>query len=171
MIYLDLEHKESTTVNAGPGLSIPVSAKIGLDGWVVNLMGGYAIVQRERNTLFLVAGARYLHLDTDINLDLSSTLPSFDLSESGSAWNGVIGVQGQAGFARHWYFNYYLDVGTGNSELTWQALAGLGYEFKNLDLKFGYRYLEWQFDNSDTFGKAFTQLDIGGPYAGIRFKF
>lgn len=57
VIYLDLEHKESTTVNAGPGLAIPVSAKIGLDGWVVNLMGGYAIVQRERNTLFLVAGA------------------------------------------------------------------------------------------------------------------
>ena len=163
VIYLDLEQKESTQ---GPPA---VDAKIELKGWIVNLMGGYALMQRERNVLNLAFGARYLGLDTDVNLNVDST--PFQLSKSDGAWNGVVGLQGEAGFAKHWYFNYLLDVGTGDSELTWQALAGLGYEFKNLDLKFGYRYLAWEFDDSDTFGKAFSKLDISGPYAGIKFKF
>lgn len=165
VIYLDLEKKDSTTVDPG----IPVSAKIGLQGWVVNLLGGYALMQRERNALNLTFGARYLNLDTDVNLDVDGT--PFQVSASDGAWNGVVGLQGEAGFAKRWYFNYLLDIGTGDSDLTWQALAGLGYEFKNLDLKFGYRYLEWQFDDSGTFGKALTALDISGPYAGIKFKF
>jgi hypothetical protein len=46
-------------------------------------------------------------------------------------------------------------------------LAGLNYRFSKVDAAFGYRYLKWEFDDDDTF----DDLDISGPYAGIRFSF
>jgi len=173
-VYLDLEKKESTTVNPPPppNSDVAVDAKVGLKGWVINLFGGYALVQSDRNALNLVAGARYLDLDTRLRVNSSDDGTALvDQSIPDSGWDGVIGVQGQAGFAERWYFNYLLDLGAGNSDITWQALAGLGYEFKNLDLKFGYRHLAWKFDDSDAFSKAFTDIEISGPYAGVKFKF
>ena len=174
IIYLDLETTESATLPpgvAGPG-PVPVDAQVELKGWVVNMLGGYSIVQSEQNTFTLTAGARYLDLDTNVNIAASGGGASLvQLSESDGAWNGVIGLQGQVGFATRWYLNYLLDVGTGDSDFTWQALLGLGYAFEHLDLKFGYRHLAWEFDDSDTFGKAFSELEFSGPYAGIKFKF
>ncbi len=170
VIYLDLENTESATLPGPPPLL--VDAKVEMKGWIVNLLGGYAVMQSERNAFNVVAGARYLNLDADLSIvDSNSGTSLVQLSESEGAWNGVIGLQGQAGFAKRWYVNYVLDVGTGDSDFTWQALVGLGYEFKHLDLKFGYRHLAWEFDDSDTFGQAFSELEISGPYAGIKFKF
>ena len=68
-------------------------------------------------------------------------------------------------------FLHYLDVGTGDTDLTWQALASLGYQFEHLDLVFGYRYLDWDFDENDPGGKTFADLDFNGPYAGVKFTF
>jgi len=31
------------------------------------------------------------------------------------------------GESRKWFVPYYLDVGTGESDLTWQAMGGIGY--------------------------------------------
>ncbi|MGB5571259.1 MAG: hypothetical protein WBM81_18360, partial [Sedimenticolaceae bacterium] len=61
---------------------------------------------------------------------------------------------------------YHADIGAGDSDLTWQALAGLNYRFDKVDATFGYRYLKWEL-NDDTF----DDLDISGPYAGVRFGF
>ena len=35
------------------------------------------------------------------------------------------------------------------------------------DAGVGYRHLEWDFDNDDTF----NDLNISGPYAGAKFRF
>ena len=37
----------------------------------------------------------------------------------------------------------YLDVGTGDSDLTWQARGGLNYRFEKVDAVIGYAHLEW----------------------------
>lgn len=170
VIYLDLEKKENG-VTPGPGQQ-PVDAKLGLKGWIISLYGGYALVQSERNALNLAVGARYLDLDTKLKVNQSDNGTSLvDESIPDSGWDGVIGLQGQAGFAQNWYFNYLLDVGTGNSDFTWQALAGLGYAWNTVDVKFGYRHLAWEFDDSDAFSEVITDLEVSGPYAGVKFKF
>ena len=61
----------------------------------------------------------------------------------------------------------YLDIGTGESDLTWQALAGIGYRFKRFDVHAVYRYLSWDFDDNP----ALDELDISGPAVGLRFLF
>jgi hypothetical protein len=38
----------------------------------------------------------------------------------------------------HWYLPYYADIGTGDSDLTWQLFGGIGYMFNWGDIKLGY---------------------------------
>jgi len=65
-----------------------------------------------------------------------------------------------------WYVSCYGDVGTGDSDLTWQALLGLDYRFDQVDLGFGYRYLDYDIDAS-----AVDDMTIKGPYAGLKVRF
>jgi len=44
-------------------------------------------------------------------------------------WDVVIGVRGHANLNRQWYLPYQLDIGAGQSDLTWQAAGGIGYRF------------------------------------------
>lgn len=67
----------------------------------------------------------------------------------------------------NWYIPFYGDIGTGESDLTWQLFAGVGYKFEKFDVIVAYRYLDWEFDDSP----IFDDLDINGPLAGIKFRF
>ena len=76
-------------------------------------------------------------------------------------------MRGKADLAEHWYVNYYLDAGAGqSSSTTWQALAGVGYQFQNLDAVLGYRYMAYDIDDGQL-----EDITIKGPYAGVRFYF
>ena len=50
--------------------------------------------------------------------------------------------------------------------MTWQGNLGIGYRFKWFDVNAGYRYMAW-----DLGGDVIDDLDISGPYAGIKFLF
>jgi hypothetical protein len=43
---------------------------------------------------------------------------------------------------------YYLDVGTGESDFTWQAMTGLGYSWKSVDVNAAWRYLDYDVGDS-----------------------
>jgi len=66
-----------------------------------------------------------------------------------------------------WYLNYYADIGTGESDLTWQALAGVNYTLSKVDVGVGYRILQWQLDGSG----YLDEFEISGPYALLAIKF
>ncbi len=59
------------------------------------------------------------------------------------------------------------DVGTGDSDLTWQALAAVNYRFEKVGVVVGYRYLDYDFDDSD----VFDDLNLSGPFVGVKFRF
>ena len=59
------------------------------------------------------------------------------------------------------------DIGTGDSSLTWQLTAGLGYSFSWGDLLFVYRHLEYQQDD----GELLERLALSGPAFGASFRF
>jgi len=62
---------------------------------------------------------------------------------------------------------YYLDVGTGSSEFTWQAMAGVGYRWHWGSVFGAYRYLS--FDEGDQ--KFIRDLSLGGAAVGVGFRF
>jgi hypothetical protein len=44
----------------------------------------------------------------------------------------LIGLCGKLAFSSdgQWFLPYYVDIGSGDSDLTWQAATGLGYGFR-----------------------------------------
>ena len=152
VIYLDVK---------GEGSVDNIGASVELRGWVVTPDVGYTVLNGDRGHLDLHVGLRYLYLESDIRLGPDGIDASDDI------WDGIVGIRGRINLTEKLYLPYYLDIGTGDSEMTWQASAGLGYQFKHFDIVAGYRYLEWDFDDSP----VFDNLDFNGPYAGIKFLF
>jgi len=58
------------------------------------------------------------------------SLPLSRIGRYLTEWDGILGVTGQVWLGDgRWYMPYYMDVDTGSSNRTWQALLGLGYAF------------------------------------------
>jgi len=181
VIYLDLGSSKKGTRNFQLGqLDLPASvdADLNLDitGWLWTLTGSYALVQQERVSMDVLAGVRMLDLEETLRWQLNgdiSTLPLPERSGTGSAeatqWDAIVGVKGRASFGAegNWYVPYYLDVGTGDSDLTWQGLVGLGYSFDSIDVVGVWRYLDYDLGD-DT---PITSIDFNGPALGVTFRF
>jgi len=170
VIYLSVEAGEqgSVTLPTAPTVPIPVNANVDIEGWVVTLTGGHALIQPAKNRLDLRFGARYLQLKSKLDLALNPPSgPTISLSDSSDIWDAVIGIDGRFGLTDKWYLPYYLDVGTGNSKMTWQAFGGVAYAFRKVDVVVAYRHLEWDFDDDP----LLDDVNFNGPFAGIAFRF
>ncbi len=171
VIYLDVseENDGQLTLPVGPGVNITDEADIKLKGWIVTPSVRYNLIENEKGSLNVLGGARYLWLDAEIKVKESGPLGSRQAkaSDSGHVWDAVVGVNGQIELADKWYLPYYLDVGAGDSDLTWQAFAGVGYRFKKVDALLGYRYLDWDFDDNE----VFDDLNLSGVFVGAKFWF
>jgi len=62
----------------------------------------------------------------------------------------------------------YFDIGTGDSDGTWQGFAGVGYKFKKFNTILAYRYLDYNFDESN---QVMEDLNVKGLFLGFMFKF
>jgi hypothetical protein len=155
LIYLDVE--DSGTI--APGLN----ASVELTSWVITPLVGYNLVDTGKSRLDIVGGARYLYMKADLRVDALGARAE----DSGSNWDAIIGARGAVDLAEKWYLFGYLDIGTGESDLTWQAFGGVGYRFKWFDLVAAYRYLRWDFADN----QVLDDLYLHGPGVGIRFAF
>ncbi|WP_170436896.1 DUF481 domain-containing protein [Ruegeria arenilitoris] len=164
VIYLDVDESDSTSVDLG-GASVPVTADIGLKGFITTLGAGYRVLETSGGSLDITGGARALYLDGDVSVSgLGSPIAE---SESGTNWDAVIGFRGETNINEDWYFSYYADIGTGDSDLTWQAAAAINYRLNSVDLTVGYRYLDWDLGE---FG-PFNEVTLSGAFLGVRVPF
>jgi hypothetical protein len=112
---------------------------------------------------------RYFSMDTDLAIQvdgpLPPELPTEQYSQKGELWDGIVGIKGHYG--RKWYVLYYLDLGTGSSEFTWQAMTGFGYRWHWGSVFLVYRYMS--FDEGDS--GFLRDLSFGGPAVGVSFRF
>ena len=83
-------------------------------------------------------------------------------------WDGIIGVRGHFDLGNsNWSVPYSFDVGTGSSELTWNAMAGFSRSFGWGDLILVYRHL--QYDQGK--GELLQDFSFSGPALGATFHF
>jgi hypothetical protein len=115
--------------------------------------------------MYLLGGARHLSMDADLDFRLGPFSEKY--SDSGHVLDGIVGLRGRSELNANWYVNYHVDVGAGDSDLVRTMLAGLNYRFEKADVAFGYRHMAWEFNDNDTF----EDLDISGPYLGMRMHF
>lgn len=192
LVYLSLESKndgrvlavDDTVTIPGTRIPIPVSADLSvntrsdLDGLMLSVAGGYQFAESERSAAVVFAGVRYFDVDVSSSWDLTAeiTLPGVGvvLPSQGQIVSDVGLVDGIVGLRGHnrlgqgkWTALYYLDVGTGDSDLTWNAMAGLAYEFGWGEMLLAYRHLEYD----QSANKLLQDLSFSGPGFGARFSF
>jgi hypothetical protein len=179
LVYSDLDgDKAATRALAIGGAALPagVSADLGLEvkTTVLTLAGTYVVTESPTNVTALVGGVRMLDGEQTLRWSIAGAGPA-GLARSGTVqaglrnWDAVIGVRGRARLeaGSRWFLPYYLDVGTGASRNTWQAVAGVGYAFDFGDVGLVWRYLDYTFDPSETL----QTLTFNGLALGVAFRF
>ncbi len=187
VIYLDLSSLDSRVNDidfnlGGPGNPTSVENDAGtsssLEAWLWTLAGSYGVVEERAVTLEVLGGFRYLSLDVNTDWQLTTTVTgpgpgqvfqrTGSVSETQDAWDAIVGVRGRVRIGdSNWTLPYYLDIGTGNSDLTWQGMVGLSYGFNWWEIMINYRYLDYDMDG----GGLFEDLTLEGPGIGLTFRF
>ena len=169
VIYLELagDKSKSAAVRDGAVLTL-FDAGLDQKGWVWTLGCSYTVWRNQASYLDLLAGTRLLSLDTDLKLTGGGPLQrDRKLSESVDLWDGILGAKGRVALTSRWFLPYYADVGTGDSELTWRAMAGVGYAYDWGEISLMYRHL-----SSDQGGdKLLQDIAFGGGMLGVAFRF
>lgn len=181
VVYLDVGESMSNSRAIGAG-SMPLPPGITADGnfdlkgvaWT--LAGSYRAVSTPDAMVDVFAGARLLDIKTELSWAFNQPFGPFagpfqsgDVEVERHNWDGIVGAKGRFGFGRdkRWFVPWYADVGTGNSDLTWQAATGIGYAADWGDVFATWRYLHYDFDGNRTL----ENLEFDGPAIGVAFHF
>jgi hypothetical protein len=180
LIYLDIGDSKSQTRNISIGgtplpASVTTAADFDLKSTIWTLGISYRITASQAATFDVAAGIRLASLKPDLKWEFTGDFgPIVPLPRTGSGgtstdqWDGIVAVKGRVAFGadRKWMMPYYLDVGTGDSDVTWQALLGLDYAFGWGDLGLAWRYLDYELKS----GKPIESLNFNGPAFGATFR-
>lgn len=168
MIYLHIGGSGEAITSGPIGNPIDVDVSVGMKAFISTFGGGYEFFNDNGHELHGSFGARYLYIKVPIEVDVEAEIgPGIDknLNPGGHNWDGIIGLRGKKEINDRWYANYYADVGTGDSDFTWQAKLGFGYHFNKFTGTFGFRYMKWNFGSSSDL----DNLTVIGPYLGARW--
>ena len=180
ILYMDIGAFKSRFHNMTIGdvalpADVSASANFDLKATVWTLAATYRIVSAQDAALDVFAGARLLDVKEELNWTLNGNIGQIPLpgragtqSAKNHFTDGIVGVKGRLAFGPDlkWFVPYYGDIGTGDSDLTWQAMGGLGYAFSWGEVIGGWRYLDYQF-KSDS---SADNLDLSGPMLGVAFR-
>jgi hypothetical protein len=176
IVYLDfgdLKSEVRTITGPGGAVSIPVDSGTHSDlkGFVGTFAGGYAISQTPGARHEAFAGLRYTKMKVRLNWHLNGSTGILardgTVEESKDFFDGVVGLRGRSDLGGPRDFRYYADVGTGTSQLTWQAMAGVGYRFTWGDAVLGYRHLAYDLQSD----RPISDAAFSGPQLVIGFTF
>lgn len=170
VIYMAISAGNDGDVKTPLG-DIATSSSIDNTDWIITPIVGYNLVDDSKWSLDVVGGARYLDMDATLKLKATGPLNTprqYETSDSGHVLDAIVGVKGRLNVANsNVFLPYYVDVGSGDSNMTWQVFAGVGYQVNQLSMSAGYRYLEWAFKSND----VFDYLSISGPLLGMQYQF
>lgn len=130
---------------------------------------GYRVIDAKRFTMDLQGGFRLISLGLD--LELTPGLLGGRSRYYTRTWiDPVIGLRTRTYVADWLFIPIRGDIGGfgANSELTWQALAGVGFQISRwFGIVVGYRGLGYQYDQAN------FRYDVGthGPIIGLNFEF
>jgi hypothetical protein len=148
-VYMDLENRVRNST-------------VGMKSFITTFGGGYRVYKTPDLEFNIIGGARYAQIKNKLNT------PLFTGTVSEHLWDGIVGFQGSYNFNEDWFATLYADIGTGQSDLTWQTIGALNYRItSSADAALGYRYLDYEMDS----GSAVDNLNISGPYLGVKFHF
>ncbi len=168
VVYLGMSGGETIAEDIGRG-KLATTIEQEFDAWVLSFYGGYNLIDNGRTKLDIIGGIRYFSLDVEatITFDGLGGGRSIPLSPSFEVYDALIGVKGSFDINENWYVPYLFDIGAGDTDLTWQAQASIGYRFDWGDVLATYRYLHYEKDDL----RLVEDFDLYGPKVGVVFHF
>ncbi len=121
------------------------------------------------------AGPGVLHQLTGVIAGLNGDISSVPIASRGgsveikaSNWDAIVGLRARYAFGDglRWYVPVYADIGSGDSDLTYQAAAGLGYGLGWGDIAALWRYVGYEMKS----GQPVKDLKFNGPMMGVTFR-
>jgi hypothetical protein len=179
VVYMSVGDSASAVRNASVGgvqLPVGASADVDLDmkSWIWTVAGTWRAVEQATHTIDVLAGVRYLDVEQTAGWTLGGNLGAIPLpGRAGTAkaslgnLDAIVGLRGRValGAGSPWFVPYHLDLGSGESDFTWQAMAGLGYAFGRGEAVAAWRVLGYDFASKE----RIADLRFSGPMVGARF--
>lgn len=138
--------------------------KIDSSVFVGTLAGGYRVVDQGPLFVDIVAGARLVSLDVD--LELEGPLTTREADESKSSIAPLIGGRVRVPLGRDFGVALYGDVGTGTVE--WQMIGTIQWDIsRHWRLAAGYRHMAIDYDKND----LHFDVALSGPIVGVSYRF
>jgi len=181
LIYLDASADRAgsrdftignTAIPAGTSASLGLQVK----GLVWTVAGEYRVLPDPRLTIDLLGGARLFSLKQELGYAISGSLgPMAPAGRAGTLevkatlWDAIVGAKGRmvlGGPGSRWSMPFHVDIGTGESKLTWQAAAGLSYAYSWGELTALWRYLDYDMKS----GQSIRNFHFNGPMLGATFR-
>ena len=177
VLYLDLGRRNTNVHDftiGGIGIPVNTTSDVSMDmkTWIANAGGEYRVLGEGGSTLDAVVGVRYLSLKQRLEWNFTGSLGSLPPAAragnqeiSDTIVDGIVGVKGRLRGDGGWMMPFYLDVGTGGAQFTWQGAIGLAYMFHWGELGLLYRIIDFRFDSS-----KLQDLTIAGPMVAATFR-
>ena len=177
VIYLDMSNERATVKSiGGPGgeVEFPLNAgtSSSFEALEVQATLGYCLVDQPAVSLEIFGGVRYFDISFELDWEFDGPLDllpqSGSLEQSTDPLDVIVGANARFTLGNgKWFVPMHADVGTGDSSVTWQLSAGVGYSFSWGDMLFVYRHLELEHDPVD----LVERMALSGPAIGASFRF
>jgi hypothetical protein len=173
-VYMKLEADSSKSVS-GPGGVVSVDGELEVMSSLSIVQGtvGYRVVDAGTR-LDLLGALRYTRLEAELDVTTQFTpgvvFPGGSRSgDDTESWtDAVVGLRVSHPVSDKVSLLGYVDAGAGGSDLTYQVIAGVNWEFaKDYIAKLGYRRLYWDYDD----GGIVWDMTASGPYLGLGIRF
>ncbi len=180
VIYMDVGDSISNSPAIGQGTvplppGVTADASLDVEAVAFTIAANYRFVSTPSDTVDVFGGARLLDASTELEWRFDTPMGPLPppqgqgrVKVSRDGWDGVIGAKGQHRFGSRdqWFIPWYVDVGTGESDLTWQASTGIGYRAGWGETFLVWRHLDYDFGSS----RQIEDLGFDGPAVGIAFS-
>ncbi|MFD0879061.1 hypothetical protein ACFQ2A_03415 [Variovorax dokdonensis] len=179
-IYLDLGGSKANSRDFSIG-DTPVSGstsanlKWDLKGILWTVAGQYRVPTDPSLRLDLLGGVRAFWLKPSLGWSIQGDLQGIasgsrtgQVQTSETLWDGIVGAKGRwtPGGSGPWSVPFYLDLGTGESKLTWQAALGVSYGFSWGEITGMWRYVSYDMKS----GGMLQDLNFNGPMVGATLR-
>jgi hypothetical protein len=180
IVYLDVGESKSPPRNLELGgvplpAAVTAAADFDLKSTFWTLAASYRVGDSDTAPFDLLAGARLAHMEQELSWNFTGNFgPITQPPRTGSAgesidqWDVIVGGKGRMmlGASNKWAVPYYFDIGTGDSDLTFQVEVGLSYAFGWGDLGVVWRYLDYDLKSDG----PIADMNFSGPAAGVAFR-
>lgn len=163
LVSATLQHSGAIPVQGG---TATIGDKITLQQTVLTGAATYTVASTKDVYVDALLGARAIYATATLQVNGVGTA-----SKTTSTLDPIVGAKGRYRIADStWYLPFYGDIGSGGgtTNLTWQAMAGVGKTFGSLiDASLTYRAL--YYDMKD--GGVTQKTTMFGPQVAVTFKF